>query len=102
MSNWWIISLNQVARWCKRAAWSILAFNLVRLLLLLIAIGTGHISLPSSLLWWWNSLLQNCLGIGSEALFNFFVLYATAVLVEYLAAAAAAEKKLQQQNNVND
>lgn len=93
-------SPNQAAMWCKRAAWGILVVNLVRLLFLLIAVGTGHISLPSLPFWWWDSLLQNGLAIGREALFNFFVLYAAAVLVEYLTG--VAEKNLLHQEDTTD
>jgi hypothetical protein len=75
--------MSNLGIWCRRAGWGIVILDLVRLLLLLYGIVTNHVSLWSTPLWW-NSLFQACLSVCGHALFDFFMLFAAAALIESL------------------
>ncbi len=80
-----LLKNHQVGIWCKRAAWAILAFNFIRLLLqwynILFSSGSISLALPAV----WDNLLQVLLTLASGTLFDFFLLYAAAVAIEHLA-----------------
>ncbi|GHO94807.1 hypothetical protein KSF_048550 [Reticulibacter mediterranei] len=76
---------HEVGTWCKRAAWMILALNMVHLLLVYFPVFFDEKAHALTLKFVdWGNLLQTLSSFVSGTLFNFFLLYAAGVAVEYL------------------